>query len=263
MHRLSRRELVWRQPGRHAGAGPQPLRPRYGFYVDHAADAFGTFFLLGGLALSGLYEPERIAIGLLIVYFMLSIQVYLAAYTLGPFHLSFWKFSPTELRMLLMQGTSRFLQTPLAGIFGREFLLFDIGGAIGIAGMAAMLVVRDPQHGAALPERTALMEARPETARGLGVRWLKFNLVGGIGIGVRLAALALLVGLLKMNYLWATALAVEAAVLHNFVWHERYTWRDRTRATPGVPGKSGALRPDDGGVVDRGKPGADAAAGEA
>jgi putative flippase GtrA len=72
-----------------------------------------------------------------------------------------------------------------------------------------------------------------ETARGLGVRWLKFNLVGGIGIGVQLGALALLVGLLKVNYLWATALAVEAAVLHNFVWHERYTWRDRTRTAPG------------------------------
>src|SRR5215468_4359459 len=63
-------------------------RPRYGFYVDHVVDAFGTFFLLGGLALSG-YMSERIAIGLLIVYFMLSIEVYLATYTLGTFHLSF------------------------------------------------------------------------------------------------------------------------------------------------------------------------------
>ncbi len=58
-------------------------------------------------------------------------------------------------------------------------------------------------------------------------RWLKFNTVGAIGIAVQLAALALLRGLLGVNYLVATTLAVEAAVLHNFVWHELWTWRDR------------------------------------
>jgi putative flippase GtrA len=34
-----------------------------------------------------------------------------------------------------------------------------------------------------------------------------------------------------MDYLLATVLAVEAAILHNFVWHERYTWRDRGRVS--------------------------------
>ena len=58
-------------------------------------------------------------------------------------------------------------------------------------------------------------------------RWLKFNFVGGIGIGVQLVALTLLKELLRMNYLTATALAVEAAVIHNFVWHERFTWAER------------------------------------
>jgi putative flippase GtrA len=61
-------------------------------------------------------------------------------------------------------------------------------------------------------------------------RWLKFNAVGAIGIGVQLAALAILKGLLRLPYLTATALAVEAAVLHNFVWHERWTWKDRRQA---------------------------------
>jgi putative flippase GtrA len=65
------------------------------------------------------------------------------------------------------------------------------------------------------------------TLRGFLRRWLKFNTVGAIGIAVQLTALALLRGLLGVNYLMATALAVEAAVLHNFVWHERWTWRDR------------------------------------
>ncbi|MEW6369195.1 MAG: GtrA family protein [Acidobacteriota bacterium] len=57
----------------------------------------------------------------------------------------------------------------------------------------------------------------------------KFNAVGFIGIGVQLAVLAILKGLLSLHYLLATLLAVEAAVLHNFVWHERWTWADRTR----------------------------------
>jgi putative flippase GtrA len=58
-------------------------------------------------------------------------------------------------------------------------------------------------------------------------RWLKFNAVGAIGIVVQLAMLAVLKSLLHVEYLWATALAVEAAVLHNFLWHERWTWKGR------------------------------------
>ena len=61
------------------------------------------------------------------------------------------------------------------------------------------------------------------------VRWCKFNFVGGIGIGVQFAALFLLKSVLHFNYLAATAIAVEAAVVHNFVWHEQFTWVDRTK----------------------------------
>jgi putative flippase GtrA len=60
------------------------------------------------------------------------------------------------------------------------------------------------------------------------VRWCKFNLVGGMGIIVQVAALFLLKTALHFNYLAATAIAVEAAVVHNFVWHEQFTWVDRT-----------------------------------
>lgn len=59
------------------------------------------------------------------------------------------------------------------------------------------------------------------------VRWLKFNAVGALGIAVQLAVLTLLKSGLGLNYLLATALAVEAAVLHNLLWHERFTWSDR------------------------------------
>ena len=58
-------------------------------------------------------------------------------------------------------------------------------------------------------------------------RWLTFNAVGGFGILIQLSVLAALTSGLGLNYLLSTALAVEAAVLHNFIWHERWTWRDR------------------------------------
>jgi len=121
------------------------LRPRYGFYVDHITDAVGTFFLMGGLALSTYMSPW-IALGLLIAYFLLSIEVYLTTYTIGSFHLSFWSFGPTELRLLLCAGNIALFFRPVVKLFGREFLLFDVGGAIGIAGMALMLIWAAARH---------------------------------------------------------------------------------------------------------------------
>ena len=59
--------------------------------------------------------------------------------------------------------------------------------------------------------------------------WLKFNTVGLLGMGFQLVALAVLKGGLGFNYLAATLIAVESAVLHNFIWHERWTWWERTR----------------------------------
>jgi len=59
------------------------------------------------------------------------------------------------------------------------------------------------------------------------LRWLKFNFVGGIGICVQLAALGIFRSLLHFDYLLATGLAVETTVLHNFLWHEGFTWADR------------------------------------
>jgi putative flippase GtrA len=78
--------------------------------------------------------------------------------------------------------------------------------------------------------RQMTTNSHPRTAPSTLVRWCKFNLVGGIGIVVQFAALFLLKTALHFNYLAATAIAVEAAVVHNFVWHEQFTWVDRTRA---------------------------------
>jgi len=120
-------------------------RPRYGFYVDHVTDMFGTFFLLGGIGLSG-YMSRFIALGLIIFYFMLSIEVYLATYTIGTFHLSFWKFSPTELRVLLIIGNIALFYRPVVSLFGERYLLFDVGGLCGVIGMGLMLVTAVIRH---------------------------------------------------------------------------------------------------------------------
>jgi archaetidylinositol phosphate synthase len=114
-------------------------RPRYGFYVDHVVDAFGTLCLVGGMALSGYMSP-LVGLGLLLVYFMLSIEAYLATYARGVFRLSFWGFGPTELRIILAIGSIRLMVSPTATLFGHRFLLFDVGAVVAIVCMAATLV---------------------------------------------------------------------------------------------------------------------------
>lgn len=116
----------------------QQQRPRYGFYVDHMIDSIGAVAMMGGLALSGYMHPV-IAIGLLIAFLLLSVQSYLATYTLGEFHLSMWHFGPTELRVLLIVGNLALFRW--AWVIHGRYRLFDIGGAIGLAGMLLMLIV--------------------------------------------------------------------------------------------------------------------------
>jgi len=114
------------------------LRPRYGFYVDHIVDALGSLFLVAGLAVSG-YMSRWVALGLLLGYFLLSIDAYLATYTLGAFHLSFWKFSPTEMRILLAVGNAVAFFRPYA--LGGRYLFLDVAGSIALLSMGVVLVI--------------------------------------------------------------------------------------------------------------------------
>ena len=109
-------------------------RPRYGFYVDHVIDAIGTLFLFTGLGLSGYMSPV-VAIALLVGYLLMFVEVSLAAQTLGTFRLSYFKVGPTELRILLAVGAVAAYFHPTSTLFGREWLMFDVGGAIGAAGL--------------------------------------------------------------------------------------------------------------------------------
>lgn len=124
-------------------------RPRYGFYVDHMVDTFGALALMGGLACSGYLHPW-IAAGMLAGYYVLSIESYLATYTIGRFHLSHGLFGPTEIRLLLILGNTVLIFHPYAHLAGWQFLLFDVGGAVAIAGMAAMAAATTVRHTIAL-----------------------------------------------------------------------------------------------------------------
>jgi archaetidylinositol phosphate synthase len=115
-------------------------RPRYGFYVDHVVDAFSALFLLGGLGLSG-YMAPAVALGLLVAYLMLSVEIYLASYTLGDFKISYFKMGPTELRILLSIGNLALLWKSTVHIFGRAHRLFDVAGTLGISGMLLIMVI--------------------------------------------------------------------------------------------------------------------------
>jgi hypothetical protein len=84
------------------------------------------------------------------MFYMLSIEAYLATYTMGTFHLSFWIFGPTELRLLLAIGNLvvylRNSPTVKVILIGREYRLFDAGGVVGIVSMALMLIIVTIRH---------------------------------------------------------------------------------------------------------------------
>jgi phosphatidylglycerophosphate synthase len=124
-------------------------RPRYGFYVDHIADTFGALALMAGLAFSG-YIHWPVAAAMLVGFYVLSIESYLATYTIGRFHLSHGGLGPTEVRILLAVGNAVVLTQPYIDLAGRRFLLFDAGGAVAIAGMAVMGLAAAARNTAAL-----------------------------------------------------------------------------------------------------------------
>lgn len=121
-------------------------RPRYGFYVDHVIDAIGSTALMVGLALSGYMSP-LVAMALLVAFLLLAIEVYLATYTIGSFHLSFFNLGPTEIRIILAIGNiALYVRGPWAHLHGRTFLLFDVGAVVASIGMGIMFFYAAIKH---------------------------------------------------------------------------------------------------------------------
>jgi phosphatidylglycerophosphate synthase len=125
------------------------LRPRYGFYVDHMVDIFGSVALMCGLGFSG-YLHWQTAIAMLIGFLLVSSESYLATYTLSQFQLSHGIFGPTEIRILLAIGTLALLRSPYSHVFGYRLLLFDLGGWIAAGFMFASAIGLTARHTAEL-----------------------------------------------------------------------------------------------------------------
>jgi archaetidylinositol phosphate synthase len=135
-------------------------RPRYGFYVDHVLDVLCVLFVFCGLVLGGHMGP-LIGGGVLLTYYLLMIEIALATHSIGVFRISFWKFGPTELRILLAFGSLRLMHSDVVRIAGTEYRLFDLGGVVAIAALVVTFIVsvsrntRTLYRAEPLPSRTA------------------------------------------------------------------------------------------------------------
>jgi phosphatidylglycerophosphate synthase len=130
-------------------------RPRYGYYVDHVLDAIGFAALFGGLVLGGHVSPE-IGLGFLSAYYLLVAEISMATHARGTFRMSFAKVGPTELRILLALGTLQLMRSDFVTALGKTFLLFDVGGAVGIAGLLLTFAVSALGNGLALYDEERL-----------------------------------------------------------------------------------------------------------
>jgi archaetidylinositol phosphate synthase len=124
-------------------------RPRYGFYVDHMVDMFGSIALMCGLGCSGFLHWQT-AIAMLVGFLLLSSESFLATYTLSRFQMSQGIFGPTEIRLLLIIGNLALLRSPYCTLFGHKMLLIDLGGTIASVCMLATAVFVTTRHTAQL-----------------------------------------------------------------------------------------------------------------
>lgn len=120
--------------------------------MDHIVDTFGALALLGGLALSGYMSPLAAAV-LLLAYYILSIEIYLATYCIGTFHMTFGGLGPSELRILLCAANVWLYfnaEVPMVQALGREMRVFDVGGYIAALGIVAFAIAAAARHTRAL-----------------------------------------------------------------------------------------------------------------
>ena len=121
-------------------------RPRYGYYVDHVVDVIAISVLMGGMTLGGQIRPGIAAI-FLVSYLLLSSEVFLATHALNTFKISYFKFGPTELRILLIIGNVFvYYMNPQIAWFGQKWQLFDVGFGIGAAGVLLVFAITAIRH---------------------------------------------------------------------------------------------------------------------
>jgi len=137
-------------------------RPRYGYYLDHVVDAYSTAVIGIGLGVSP-YVSFGIALGLVVVYLVLSINVYLESTVFGAFRLAYGRLGPTELRLILIT-----INGALAlhhdffgqGVVPVRIVADAVCTAAGL-GMLVMLVIRFARNLRALAQLEPPKQATP------------------------------------------------------------------------------------------------------
>jgi phosphatidylglycerophosphate synthase len=122
-------------------------RPRYGFYLDHLTDAYSTFIIGLGLGLSP-YMLLSIALGIVIAYMVMSINVYLETHVYGEFSFGYGMMGPTEIRIVLIAiNTAALIVGPFRFQFmGQPMTVFDIVGLVIFLVLFGLLTARATQN---------------------------------------------------------------------------------------------------------------------
>jgi len=140
-------------------------RPRYGYYLDHVVDAYSTAAIGIGLGLSP-YVSLGVALGLVVVYLVLSINVYLESAVFGAFRLGYGRLGPTEVRLILIAVNAGLaLHRSVPGLDALPIRL--VADAVLAAAALAMLAVLAARFARNLRDLARLEPAQP--VRGLGV----------------------------------------------------------------------------------------------
>ena len=133
-------------------------RPRYGYYVDHVLDSVGFLAIFGGLVLGGHMSPA-LGFAFIAAYYLVVVEISLATHARGTFRLSAFGIGPTELRVLLAVGTVQLMRSDAVQMLGHRWLLFDVGGAVGIAGLLLTFAISATRNGVALFKEEPLRRA--------------------------------------------------------------------------------------------------------
>ena len=118
-------------------------RPKYGYYLDHIVDAFSTTVIGLGIGLSP-YVDVGIALGLVVAYLALSINVYLESTVFGVFRLAYGRIGPTEVRILLVLLNTTVVMYEAFSVTRSVSLskVANLGMTVVLIGMVAVLVAR-------------------------------------------------------------------------------------------------------------------------
>jgi archaetidylinositol phosphate synthase len=116
-------------------------RPKYGFFVDHTVDAVSTLLVVFGLGLSP-YVKFEIACLALISYLLMSVLVYIRTYVDGVFKISYGRFGPTEVRLIIIIANTviYFVGNPVIRLWFGAISIYDLIAGI-VAALLAMIFV--------------------------------------------------------------------------------------------------------------------------